>query len=166
MLKESDDIWHNYSYINWLTLISVYEIIWICIINKYEATLAISCPPVKNQDPKGIQLPCPALIAGNGLAAPQSCSNNPPEYWQSRGYTCLTIDQAAGIEISQIYGQNLCLFLAMKLNNSHLFGGLLPRVSWPISQLYHSNMFFFPSQRFTKKEKQHHKVVPHYISWL
>jgi len=30
---------------------------------------------------------------GNGLAAPQSCSNNPPEYWQSRGYTCLTIDQ-------------------------------------------------------------------------
>ena len=30
---------------------------------------------------------------GNGLASPQACSNNPPEYWQSRGYTCDTIDQ-------------------------------------------------------------------------
>ena len=85
MLKESDDIWCQWSHSGNLM-----------------STGSIRIQKGSNN--------CALLIAGNGLAAPQSCSNNPPEYWQSRGYTCLTIDQAARIEISQIYDQNLCLF--------------------------------------------------------
>ncbi|CAK9019081.1 unnamed protein product [Durusdinium trenchii] len=30
--------------------------------------------------------------AGNGLDAPKVCSNDPPEYWQTRGMTCETFD--------------------------------------------------------------------------
>ena len=78
MLKESDDIWCQWSHSGNLM-----------------STGSIRIQKGSNN--------CALLIAGNGLAAPQSCSNNPPEYWQSRGYTCLTIDQAARIEISQIY---------------------------------------------------------------